>query len=93
MEISRVPSGPPPNARDELAQRGRSGRGAEVGGDPTSAERRAAASEAAAERAVARTQTVEAVNSAERPDLAEPTRDPTAQLPSAARGARLDLRV
>jgi hypothetical protein len=93
MEISRVPSGLPPSARDEVAQRARSGRGGEVGGDPTSAERRAATAQAAAERAAARTQTAEAVGRAERPDLAEPTRDPTAQLPPPARGARLDLRV
>jgi hypothetical protein len=93
MEISRIPSGLPPGARDELAQRARSGRGGEAGGDPTSAERRAAVEQAAAERAASRVQTAEAVNRAARPDLAEPTRDATAQLPPSARGARLDLRV
>lgn len=88
MEISRIPSGLPPGARDEISQRLQSGRGGGVGGDPTSAERHAAA-----ERDAAQVQTTAAVDRTARPDLAEPGRDPAALRPSVERGAKLDLRI
>ncbi len=93
MEISRVPSGLPPTARDEIAQRQQSGRGGDVGGDPTSAERRAAAERTAVDRAAAARQTAAAVDRTARPDLAEPGRDAAAMRPPPGRGAKLDLRV
>ena len=93
MEISRVPSGLPPSARDETMQRLQNGRGGDFGGDPTSAERRAGAERAAADRAAAQVQSTEAVGRATRPDLAEPTRDATAPSSPTERGGRLDLRI
>ena len=93
MEIGRVLSGLPPSARDETMQRLQNGRGGDVGGDPKSAERRAAAERSAADRPAARVQTTEAVGRASRPDLAEPTRDAAAQRSPMERGGRLDLRV
>lgn len=93
MEISRIPSGLPPGARDEISQRLQNGRGGDVGGDPKSAERRAAAERGAADRASREMQTVSAVDRTTRPDLAEPSRDSAALRPPPDRGARLDLRV
>ncbi len=93
MEISRVPSGLPPSARDETMQRLQNGRGADFGGDPTSAERRASAERAATDRMAAQVQSTEAVGRATRPDLAEPTRDAAQPRSSIERGGRLDLRV
>jgi hypothetical protein len=88
MDISRVPSGLPPSARDETMQRLQNGRGGDFGGDPTTAERRAAA-----DRVAAQVQSTEAVGRATRPDLAEPTRDATAPRSPMERGGRLDLRI
>jgi hypothetical protein len=93
MEISRVPSGLPPTARDEIQQRLQNGRGGDVGGDPKSAERRAAVERAAADRMAAPVQSTEAVGRAVRPDMAEPTRDAAALRAPLERGGRLDLRV
>jgi hypothetical protein len=93
MDISRIPSGLPPSARDETMQRLQNGRGGDVGGDPKSAERRATAERAAADRAAARVQTTEAVGRATRPDLTEPTRDAATPRSAMERGGRLDLRV
>lgn len=93
MEISRVPSGLPPTARDEMQQRLQNGRGGDVGGDPKSAERRAAAERAAADRPATPVQTTEAVGRTVRPDLTEPARDAAAMRSPMERGARLDLRV
>ncbi len=88
MEISRIGSGLPPGARDEISQRLQNGRGGAVGGNPTSAERRAAA-----ERQAAEVQTVAAVDRTARPDLAEPGRDAAVMRPPPGRGVRLDLRI
>ena len=93
MEISRVPSGLPPSARDETLQRLQNGRGGDVGGDPKSAERRAPADRAAADRGAARVQSTEAVGRVSRPDLAEPSRDAADLRSPMERGGRLDLRV
>lgn len=93
MEISRVPSGLPPTARDEIQQRQQNARGGDIGGDPNSAERRAAAERAAADRVPAAVQTSEAVGRAVRPDMAEPARDAAATRAPMERGARLDLRI
>ena len=93
MEISRVPSGLPPTARDETQQRQQNGRGGDVGGDPKSADRRAAIERAAADRAAAQVQSTEAVGRTARPDMAEPTRDSAAMRDPMERGAKLDLRV
>jgi hypothetical protein len=93
MEISRVPSGLPPTARDEFQQRQQNARGGDVGGDPKSAERRAAAERAAADPAPAAVQTSEAVGRTVRPDIAEPTSESPAQRSPMERGARLDLRI
>jgi hypothetical protein len=93
MEISRIPSGLPPTARDEIQQRLQNGRGGDVGGDPQRAERRAAAEQAAADRMAAPVQSTEAVGRTVRPDMAEPTRDAAAQRAPTERGARLDLRI
>ena len=93
MEISRVPSGLPPTARDEIQQRLQNGRGGDVGGDPKNAERRAAAERAAADQVPAAVQTSDAVDRTVRPDMAEPGRDATALRSPLERGARLDLRV
>jgi len=93
MEISRVPSGLPPTARDEMQQRLQNGRGGDVAGDPKSAERRAAAERAAADRPATPVQTTEAVGRTVRPDLTEPARDAAAMRSPMERGARLDLRV
>lgn len=93
MEISRVPSGMPPSARDELQQRLQNGRGGDVGGDPQRAERRAAAERGAADRATAPVQSIEAVDRTVRPDMAEPAREAAALRSPMERGARLDLQV
>ena len=93
MEISRVPAGLPPTARDEMQQRLQNGRGGDIGGDPKSAERRAAAERGAAEREAVKVQTKEAVARPSRPDLGEPAADAAAMRPPTERGARLDLRV
>lgn len=95
MEISRTPSGLPPVAREEMAERARHARAEVTGGDPGAADRRAAA-ERAADRDAARhaaVQTTEAVGRTVRPDLAEPSREATAPRSPLERGARLDLRV
>ncbi len=88
MEISRVPSGLPPSAREEISQRLQNGRGGSIGGDPTSAERHAAT-----ERNAAKVQMTAAVDRTARPDLTEPARDAAALRPPQERGARLDLRI
>jgi hypothetical protein len=88
MEISRIGSGLPPNARDEISQRLQNGRGGEVGGNPKSADHRAAS-----ERRAAEVQTVAAVGRTARPDLAEPARDAAAMRPPPERGGRLDVRI
>jgi hypothetical protein len=88
MEISRIGSGLPPNARDEISQRLQNGRGGEVGGNPKSADHRAAS-----ERQAAAVQTVAAVGRTTRPDLAEPARDVAAMRPPPERGGRLDVRI
>lgn len=93
MEISRIPSGLPPGARDEVSQRLQNGRGGDFGGDPTSAERRAAVERAAADRAAAQVQSTEAVGRTIRPDLAEPTRDAAVTPSPMERGGKLDLKV
>ena len=96
MEIGRTPAGLPPAAREEMAERLKNGRGGISGGDPGTAERRAAAERAAADRDAARSaglQTVEAVGRAVRPDMTEPARDAAAPRSPMERGARLDLRV
>jgi hypothetical protein len=93
MEISRVPSGLPPTARDEIQQRLQNGRGGDVGGDPKNAERRPAAERAAADPQPAAVQTSEAVGRAVRPDMAEPAREAASARSPLERGARLDLRI
>ena len=96
MEISRTPSGLPPMARDEMAQRQQNVRGGEVGGDPTSADRQGALERRAADVAAARAaavQTSEAVGRPTRPDLAEPAGDATVMRAPIERGSRLDLRI
>lgn len=93
MDISRIPAGLPPGAREEFNQRLQNGRGGDVGGNPTSAERQASAERGAAARQAAQVQTATAVDRTARPDLAEPAREPLAMRPANERGARLDLRV
>lgn len=96
MEISRTPGGLPPLAREEVAQRQQSGRGGEVAGDPTSADRQSALERRAADDVAARAaavQTSEAVGRPTRPDLAEPAGDATVMRPPMERGGRLDLRI
>jgi hypothetical protein len=88
MEISRIGSGMPPGARDEISQRLQNGRGGDVGGNPRNADHRAAS-----ERQAAAVQTVAAVNRTTRPDLAEPARDVAAMRPPPERGGRLDVRI